>query len=277
MIEVKAQTGEMLLTREQLREIERYHARFGELERELTGYMDDFLSVLNRHYFNRENGYLQEQQENLREVVALQSKLGRLAETLSAQAGELKSYMMNLQKSLQKSGVQAEVNSESSETPVEEKPEEKAEKKTEKKAVREPREQAEKAPAAPAKASRSPLVNRTGENLAEGSDKGGEISLKIMFEELGLTQPKNSEIFKEITSALHKLLYEHKLIGYGKTALVFGRDKSLEEMLKALQPIFVSQTLQNLLLDKGLINTGEESKLRLVCDSKWELIYSVSG
>ncbi len=101
MVEVKIQSSDMLLTREQLREIERYQARFGSLERELNGYMDDFLSVLNRHYFNRENGYLEEQQENLREVVVLQGKLENLAEILSAQAGELKSYMMSLQKNLQ--------------------------------------------------------------------------------------------------------------------------------------------------------------------------------
>ena len=273
MVEVKTQSSDMLLTREQLREIEHYQARFAQLELELTGYMDDFLSVLNRHYFNRENGYLQEQQENLREVVALQSKLDKLAEVLSAQASGLKSYMMNLQKSLQ-GGVQAEVESESSETTVEEKPKETPE---EKKAVQEPQKQADKAPAAPAKPSRSPLVDRAGENLADSSEKGGEISLKLVFEELGLTEPKNSDVFNEITSALHKLLYDRKLIGYSKTSLVFGKDKSLGEMLKDLQTIFVSEALQNLLLEKRLISAGEESKLQLVCNSKRELVYSVSG
>jgi hypothetical protein len=276
MAEVKTQSSDTLLTREQLREIEHYQTRFGQLELELTGCMDDFLSVLNRHYFNRENGYLQEQQENLREVVALQSKLESLAEALSKQASGLKSYMVNLQKSVQ-GGVKAKGESKPSETPVEEKPEEAAKETAKEEAVQEPKKQEEKAPAAPAKASRTPLVDRAGENLAEGSEKGGEISLKLVFGELGLTEPKNNEVFKEITSALHKLLYDRKLIGYSKTSLVFGKDKSLGEMLKDLQPVFVSEALQNLLLEKGLINAGEESKLQLVCNSKREMIYSVSG
>ncbi len=135
----------------------------------------------------------------------------------------------------------------------------------------------EKAPAAAAKPSRSPLVDRAGENLADGSEKGGEVSLKLLFEALNLTKPQNSEIFNGISNALRKLLYDRKLIGYSKTSLVFGKDKSLEELLKDLQPIFVSEALQNLLLEKKLVSAGEESKLRLVCDSKRELVYSVSG
>ncbi len=268
MVEIKTQPSDMLLTREQLREIERYHARFGELEKELTGYMDDFLSVLDRHYFNRENSYLKEQQENLREVVVLQSKLEKLAESLSAQAGELKSYMMSLQKSLHGGD-----ESESPEAPARQKPREAPKEE----AVQETQKKAEKAPAAAAKPSRSPLVDRTGENLADGSKKGGEISLKFLFEELNFTEPQNSEAFNEISNALQKLFYERKLIGYSKTALVFGKDKSLDELLEDLRLIFVSETLQKLLMEKGLISAGEKSKLRLVCDSKRELIYSVSG
>jgi|GEM_PF-2626742 len=268
MVEVKTQSSDMLLTREQLREIELYQARFGSLERELNGYMDDFLSVLNRHYFNRENGYLEEQQENLREVVVLQNKLGKLAEILSAQAGELKSYMMSLQKSIQGGDER-----ESPEAPALQKPEAVPKKG----AIQEPKKQVEKVPAAAAKPSRSPLVDRTGENLADGSEKGGEVSLKLLFEALNLTKPQNSEIFNGISNALRKLLYDRKLIGYSKTSLVFGKDKSLEELLEDLQPIFVSEALQNLLLEKQLVSAGEESKLRLVCDSKRELVYSVSG
>lgn len=268
MVKIKTQSSDILLTREQLKEIEHYQALFGELERELTGYMDDFLGVLNRHYFNRENGYLEEQQGNLREVVGLQGKLEKLAEGLLAQTSELKSYMMNLQKSLQ-----GGAKGESPEAPAREK----AEPVAEKDAVQEPQKQAGKAPAVPAKATRSPLVNRSSENLADGSEKGGEISLKLLFGELNLAQQQNSEVFHEISNALKKLLYDRKLIGYSKTSLVFGKDKSLEELLEDLQPIFVSEALQKLLLEKKLVNSGEESKLRLVCDSKRELVYSVSA
>lgn len=259
MVELKAQSSDVLLTREQLKEIEHYQALFVAIERELTGCMDDFISVLNRHYFNRENGYLQEQQGNLREVVVLQSKLEKLSKALSVRAGELKSYMMDLQKSLQ-GGVQAEGESESTKTPEEQKPKE------------EPED-----PAVPAKASASPLVDRSGESLAEGSEKGGEISLKLIFGGLNLTEPKRSDIFNEISNALRKLLYDRKLIGYSKTSLVFGKNRALGELLEDLQPIFVSESLQNLLLEMKLISAGEESKLQLVCNSKRELIYSVSG
>jgi len=97
---IKSQLSEMLLSREQLHQIEHFQAQVGELERELTGTVDDFISVLNRHYFNRENGYLDEQQGNLREVVIIQSRLEKLAGKLAACTGELKTYMMALQKSL---------------------------------------------------------------------------------------------------------------------------------------------------------------------------------
>ena len=106
---IKSQLSEMLLSREQLHQIEHFQAQVGELERELTGTVDDFISVLNRHYFNRENGYLDEQQGNLREVVIIQSRLEKLAGKLAACTGELKTYMMALQKSLHGKAVEEPV------------------------------------------------------------------------------------------------------------------------------------------------------------------------
>ncbi|MFH1070117.1 MAG: hypothetical protein V1794_10910 [Candidatus Glassbacteria bacterium] len=268
MVEVTSQQAEAILTREQLREIERYQSRFAELERELSSMVDDFISVLNRHYFNRENGYVEQQQQNLREVVALQARLDKLGTTMSAQAGELKNYMVQLQNSLH--GLPAKPAA-----PAEEKAGgDQAAKKEETPAAAIPEKEAGKQEAADKeKATSSDLVNRSGKGLADGSQQGGEISLKLLFDELHLAEPVNSGVLNEISQALRKLLYDRKLVGYSKTSFVFGRDRSIDQLLEDLAPIFIAESLCGLMRERRLIEPGETERLKVACNDKRELIY----
>ncbi|OGG00997.1 MAG: hypothetical protein A3F83_02265 [Candidatus Glassbacteria bacterium RIFCSPLOWO2_12_FULL_58_11] len=269
---IKSQLSEMLLSREQLHQIEHFQAQVGELERELTGTVDDFISVLNRHYFNRENGYLDEQQGNLREVVIIQSRLEKLAGKLAACTGELKTYMMALQKSLHGKAV---------EEPVE--PKGKAEESAAAGVAPDqpPATAAAREPArdkkAPGQVRSSAVVNRGNLELSPGAESGGEVSLKLIFEELKLAEPRYSAVSAEISSAMRKLLYDRRLVGYGKTSLVFGKDKTLDQLLEELKPVFTSEALRNLLLEKNLITAEEAAELRLACNKSRELIFSVTG
>ena len=272
MAEVKNQQGESILSREQLQGIERFQARFAEMERELSSLVGDFLSVLNRHYFNRENGFVKEQQQNLREVVALEGRLDKLGSTVSTQARELKNYMVQLQNTLH--GLPAKPEAEQGEaekvkaTPA-------AEPATGKEAARESTAKGKTAKEISAKGEprKSDLVNRSGEGLADSAQKGGEISLKLLFEELHLSDQANAGVLGEINQAMRKLLYDRKLVGYSKTALVFGRDRSIDQLLEDLKPIFGSESLCGLLRDYKLIEPGEAENLKLACNEKRELLY----
>ncbi|HUU27819.1 MAG TPA: hypothetical protein VM123_08405 [archaeon] len=287
MVEIKTQNSDLLLSREQLKKLDNFQSRFGSLERELTSYQDEFLSIMNRHYFNRENGFIEDQQGNLREVVILQSKMERLAGKMSSCAGELKSFMMSLQDSLHGeifSSPRAEPSpEEEGEETTSQAIEEMQTEKGEPAATQEltPHEEKEIKPvpvkSASKKLSSSLLVDRTGENLLDNSIEGGEVSLKLIFEELKLTDPKNSGIVNEISTNLRKLLYDRKLVGYSKTSLVFGKDKKLADLLEILRSIFITDALCNLLLEKKLIDVDEKGGLRLACNKNRELIYIVSG
>ena len=76
---------------------------------------------------------------------------------------------------------------------------------------------------------------------------------------------------------LRKLLYERMLVGYSKTALVFGRDKTLNQLLEILEPIFLSENLRKLLVERRFISADEKEKLHLACNRNRELVYSVAG
>ena len=79
--------------------------------------------------------------------------------------------------------------------------------------------------------------------------------------------------FYQISSLLRKLLYERKLIGYSKTSLVFGKNRTIDEVLEDLTLIFLSESIKQLLAVLGLINPGEGDQLKLACNAKRELIF----
>ncbi|MBW7997735.1 MAG: hypothetical protein FVQ81_14405 [Candidatus Glassbacteria bacterium] len=271
MAEIKLTQPETLLDREQLREVERFQARFAELELQLHNCVDEFLSVLTRHYFNRENGYINEQQENLREIVTIQSKLEAMAANMATGAAELRKRMLELQKDLQQQGgAPAEPEKpEQAEEPAGETG--KAEQEPEQKAKAEADKPEEK------QASRAPVVDRLivkGEaRLADTTEAGGEISLKVIFDGLRLTDASNAEALNEISSALRKLLYDRKLVGYSKTSLVFGKNRTVGEVLEDLTPVFLSETVEELMVVSSLIEPGSAEKLGLACNVNRELVY----
>ena len=102
---------------------------------------------------------------------------------------------------------------------------------------------------------------------------GGEISIKLFFEELGILQPERRELLREITRQLHELLYERKLVGYSKTSLVFGRDRSLAQVLETLEPLFLSENICTLVAQRAPEVGAAE--LRLGCTKGNELVYVV--
>ncbi len=281
MAEINSQQSELLLTREQLKELDHFQSKIVYLERELASYGDEFLSILNRHYFNRENGFLEDQQANLREVVVLQSKIEKLAGKLAACSGELKSFMMNLQNTLQGQISPQQDDTHGSDTDkekaVREVKEEKTVKETAEAKVAQPKGKADKssAQAGSAAAASNPVVARKAEALLDKSVKGGEISLKLLFEELRLAEPQKKEILNEISTSLRKLLYDRQLVGYSKTSLVFSKDKTVSELLEIIKPIFLYGALLNLLIERNLISKEEKERLELACDKNRELIYFV--
>jgi len=282
MAEINSQQSELLLTREQLKELDHFQSRIVYLERELASCGDEFLSILNRHYFNRENGFLEDQQANLREVVVLQSKIEKLAGKLAACSSELKSFMMNLQNTLQgqispQQDDTHESGPEKEKAVREIKEEKKVKDAAEVKDAPQPKGKAAKssAQAGSAAAVSNPVVARKAETLLDKSAKGGEISLKLLFEELRLAEPQKKEIFNEISASLRKLLYDRQLVGYSKTSLAFSKDKTLSELLEIIKPIFLYGALLDLLIERNLISKEEKERLELACDKNRELIYFV--
>jgi hypothetical protein len=269
MAEVKVNQPESLLSREQLKEVERFQARFGELERQLHHCVDDFLSVLNRHYFNRENGYLDEQQENLREIVTIQAKLESLASNMATGSAELKTRMLELQSNLQKQPGEKPAGQKAPDDKP--KPKESAQ---EPEAEQPKQEKPKPKPAAPLGAAARGLIDREGGSLGDSGESGGEISLRLIFEGLRLTEPSNQDALNVISTQLRKLLYERKLVGYSKTSLVFGKNRTVAEVLEDLTPIFLSAQLMDIMVSSGLIDPGEGDLLVLGCTGKRELIYT---
>ena len=271
MVKVGLNQPDTLLSKEQLREVERFQARFAGIERQLHDCVDEFLSVLNRHYFNRENGYIDEQAANLREIVTIQSKLELLAASMSAGAGELKTRMLELQRELQSQAGGATHGPKRAPLP-EPGPEAGARNDGQAEAKSEPVPGPEvTSKGEPAQKYR--LMGGDGEKLCDGSEAGGEISLKLVFEDMRLADPSNTEALNQVSSALRKLLYERKLIGYSKTSLVFGKNRTVDEVLADLEPIFFSDAIKQLLISRGLIGPGEVGRLRLACNVRRELVY----
>lgn len=261
MVEVKINQPETLLNRDQLREVEQFQAKFVELERQLHRCVDEFLSVMNRHYFNRENGYLDEQAENLREIVTIQSKLEAMAGNMTTGAVELKTRMLELQRELQKkSGAPGPEKSSPAATGAKPAKDEKPAPKA-------------KTSAKGGAALKHALIGGGGAKLTDGSEAGGEISLRLMFEGLCLADPANAETLNQISSALRKLLYERKLIGYSKSSLVFGKNRTVDDVLGDLTSIFLSDSIRQLLAVLNLVDPGEGGQLMLACNGKRELIF----
>lgn len=269
MVEVKVNQPETLLNREQLREVERFQAKFAELERQLHHCVDEFLSVLNRHYFNRENGFLSEQQENLREIVTIQSKLESLAANMATGSTELKNRMLELQRELQKQSGAAQGTARPKTSPAEQ-PLASQEEVPQSASEKPDRQNPSTVPSPVA----GGMIDREGQAMADTSESGGEISLRLVFEGLRLTDSANSEALGTISTALRKLLYDRKLVGYSKTSLVFGKNKTMGEVLQDLTPIFLSTPILELMRAQKLIDPGEGERLALACNQSRELIYT---
>lgn len=275
MAEVKSSQPETLLSRDELREVERFQAKFAELERQLHDCVDEFISVLNRHYFNRENGFLREQEENLREIVTIQSKLEALAGNMATGTSELKSRMLELQKSMQlQPRDKASPGGQAEDKPAGDTGADSRQQKPG--PASEPKQQAPDKPK-PEPAARKPafkgLVVGADTQLADSAQAGGEISLRLVFEGLRLTDPANSDALAEISSALRKLLYDRKLVGHSKTSLVFGKNRTVGEVLEDLSPIFLSDSVLELMAAYSLIDPGSGENLKLACNEKRELVF----
>jgi hypothetical protein len=259
--QVDSGPGELLISRKQLNELERFPSRLQEIEQELKSCADEFTGLIERHYFNRENGFLEEQRKNLGETAVLQERIEKLARDLAGGAGELKAFLQGLQK--------AELP-EPVEKPA---PPPSGEKKSDSTAANGgPVGMASGAAEGPRP---SPLILRGGDGLIDASTKGGEVSVRLLFEELKILQPQHRELLRQISLQLQELLYSHKLVGYSKSALVFGRETSLGQVLEALQPIFLSESIRHLLEENGLAGPGQE--IRLACDQNRELVFQVTA
>ena len=282
MAKIAKQSTDLLLTVEQLKKLEEFQSNLADIQAELKSYVDEFAGIIDRHYFNRENDFLEDQQKNLREVVILQSRIEKAAESLAAGSKELKSFMMQIQKSVQGDFTE-EVPSEPEAAADTAAP--KAEEEKEPTAVGKP-EYKESAPVAPTAAEASPpkagelkdtpMVIRDPGELMDENTKGGEISIKRFIDELGLKEPKNRDTLYQINNQLKELLYNRKLIGYSATSMVFGRDKALVQLFEDLQPIFLSDVVRELLVQDQYVKQDELDKLRLACDNERELIYLVA-
>jgi len=266
MVEIRKSEGEVILSREQLREVENYQTAFAAIWNEMRDSVEEFDNIILRHYFNRENGYLEEQQNNLREIVVLQSRLEELAARLNGSSSELKAFMKALQDRMH--GASGGSDKAVSPPPATQSPAPSAPPGTNGVAEGSPAKAAvdKKNGARP---SRLLLADRS--QLADSSQRGGEISIKLFFEELGLLRPERHDLLREITRQLHELLYERKLVGYSKTSLVFGRDCSLAEVLVSLEPVFLSESVRALLAAEAPSTEGV--RLTLGCGSGGELVY----
>lgn len=280
MPEIKpAQSDDVVLTREQLAELEEHRERLMVLERELSECLDEYAAVIERHYFNREHGYVQEQQQNLREIATIQGSLDKLGKRLNEQSASLKSRMIALESSLHglDSGAREKTGDTADDTADSDKKDGKAEKKGTSASVGDKQDapggkSGQKKAGGPKK---TPLVVREAGALGDMTVSGGELSLRVMFEQLDLAGPLNREVLNEISQALRKMLYDRKLIGYSKTSLVFGRNKTLVELIRELEPIFLSDTVRGIVLEKGLVTEQESGRLRLTMDSDRELVFTV--
>lgn len=267
MAEIRNNPEEVILSREQLREVEGFHASFAAIWNEMRDAVEEFDNIILRHYFNRENGYLDEQQNNLREIVILQSRLEDMASRLGNGAVSLKSFMKALQTSMH-GGVTV---TEASAQIKEDKPEPARQTPAEKP----PQPSPQKDSSSKANNQRKSNLILTGEALlCDLSQRGGEISIKLFFEEMGLLRPDRYDLLREITRQLHELLYQRKLVGYSKTSLVFGRDQSLSDVLVSLEPVFLSESVKALLSTDGVAPDG--AVLRLGCrQAGCELVYLI--
>ncbi len=285
MANIAKQSTDVLLSVEQLKKLEEFQSGLADIQTELESYVDEFAGIIDRHYFNRENDFLEDQQKNLREVVILQSRFEKAAESLATGSKELKSFMMQVQKSVQGDFTE-EVPSEPEETgEAAATAAPKAEEEKEPAAAGKPEDE-KSTPAAPAEAEASPpkagklkdtpMVIRGPAELMDENTTGGEISIKCFIDELGLKEPKNHDTLYQINNQLKELLYNRKLIGYGATTMVFGRDKTLVQLFEDLQPIFLSDAVRELLVENRYVDQGELDKLKLACNNKRELIYLVA-
>ncbi|MCE5273138.1 hypothetical protein LLH00_17815 [bacterium] len=257
MVEIRKSEGEVILSRDELRKVESFQAAFAAIWNEMRDSVEEFDNIILRHYFNRENGYLEEQQNNLREIVLLQDRMEELAARLGGSAAELKAFMKSLQQGMHGAAPAAPQSPGPSARPKSNGAGDTAADRT----------TADKTNGA----RRSRLLLSDRDKLADSSQRGGEISIKLFFEELGLLHPERHDLLREITRQLHELLYERKLVGYSKTSLVFGRDRSLEEVLVSLEPVFLSERVRELLAAEALAPGG--ARLVLGCGPGGELVY----
>jgi len=272
MAQIKKQDADVLLTSEQLKTLEKYQARMASFQAELQSYADEFGGIINRHYFNRENGFLDDQQNNLREVVLLQDRCEKLAESLGSDSQELKAFMKEIQKTadVDFSEAAARAPAAAEEAAEEEIP------AAEEKVAAEPGTAAAEESAAGADYKDTPLIVRDPGELLDEKTQGGEISIKRFIDELSLREPENRDILYQISNKLRELLYNRKLIGYSATTMVYGRDKTLAQLIEDLQPIFLSDDLCELLIQDRFVGRDELAGLRLACDKGRELIYLVA-
>ena len=289
MAQIKKQTTDLLLTSEQLKKLEEFQSRLAGFQAELVSHTDEFDSIIDRHYFNRENGFLDDQQKNLQEVVILQSKVEKVAESLTKGSEELKSFMKNIQKGIKaefpKEAVSvAEAKGAAADTEI---PAAEEEKKLAEVAEAAGEKEAEKGPpadlpgavkpsAAAANLRDTSLVIRDPSGLMDEKTQGGEISIKRFIDELALREQKNRDTLYQINNQLKELFYNRKLIGYSATSMVFGRDKTLAQLIEDLKPIFLSDTVRELLVQGRCVGQDELDNLRLACDEKRELVYLVA-
>lgn len=231
-------------------------------------------TLIERHYFNRENGFLDEQQKNLREVVGIQSRVDAVSAQIAEKSAELKKLMIDVQKSIHGGGAPTEEAA----SPVEEPPAKEEPK---------PAQEGESFLAVSKKKKTtaglddrsvfvsSELVNRSGDGLLDKQTMGGEISIRLMVDSLKLREPANRDILFALNNSLKEMLYQRKLIGYSATALVFGKNTTLESILDDLLQVFTSDALKNILIGNKLVATDEIEGIKLACNSSYELIYRV--
>ena len=282
MADIKKQETDIILSSDELKKLEKHQSLLAESQAELQSYAAEFEGIINRHYFNRENGFLDDQQKNLREVAILQGRIEKLMESLNSDSKELKSFMLKIQERLHTDFSKAPAGvTETTVTEVGEKPPaEVKEKETaaEKSAVQPPSASSKDAEAAGAAGGLkdTPLVLRGQSQLMAEKTAGGEISIKVLIMELRLREPDNRNILYQIDTQLKELLYNRKLIGYSATAMVFGRDRTLAQLFEDLQPIFLSDAVRELLVQGRYVGRDEVDKLRLACDKQRELVYQVT-
>lgn len=270
MIEIRKNQGEVILSREQLERIEGFQSEFSNLTHGIRESVEEFENVILRHYFNRENGFLDLQLENLRELDELRDRLSGLAGQLSGGAAELRDFLREVRPEKESRSVRGTAGHEvPGNTPP-------SPDRIEHRGAQEGKGDVKTPGKVPAggEARRSPLVLADAAQLEDVSIQGGEISIRLFFEELGILRPERRELLKDITRQLHDLLYDRKLVGYSKTSLVFGRDRTLAQVLESLNPIFLSEQIRAMLDNNFTVPPGAE--LHLGCTRERELVYVVS-